>query len=319
MDAKQGPFSLYDFLGYFFPGAVGIFAAALFFDELGIGARPLGFLELSRFSELLPFVLAAYLLGHALSLLSSFSVERYFIWHFDYPSKSLVRMPVRGFLDKSKKFSMANVVKLVVWILLLPISVLVSLICFFSIGRPGMVSQLDPLLATIIRAKVDGLIADKGQTPRPGEVSRADESDFFRLVYHYTVENAPAHLSKMQNYVALFGFNRAVCFVFVILFWVCLVSVAFGGKAGSIQLLAASVFLSNLFFFGFAKFYRRFSLESLMALTATYSVPEELVETTPKEGKARGTVGVDIRASGVPVLNLMRDLRRRIRKGRPAL
>lgn len=37
---------------------------------------------------------------------------------------------------------------------------------------------------------------------------------------YYAVENAPNHFSKMQNYVALYGFFRTLTPIAVLLFWV---------------------------------------------------------------------------------------------------
>jgi hypothetical protein len=312
MDLKQSPFSLYDFLGYFFPGATAIFGFAYCLKCLGVGDGIYNFSDLTKASDLLPFVLAAYVSGHFFSLLSSFSIERYFIWHFDYPSKSLLRYPSRNFFVA--EFSLQNVIKLTVCMLLLPITLVTACVCFFSDGRPGLVSQLDPLLSKIIRRKVTGLIVDSAQMPNPNHYDGPQTSDFFRLVYHYTLEKAPAHYIKMQNYVALFGFNRAMSLIFVSLFWLSLTLTLAGASEHGAKLILICAALSNLFFFGFAKFYRRFSLESLMALTVCYQIPDQLQGLKlpkPKGGK-KLTVGHELRKPS-RFLTLVSDIRRRIR------
>ena len=98
MEPKQNPFSVYDFLGYFVPGA-------LFFYSLGIVARHSELLadlklkftqmignEPNQVSFYLPFVLFSYLVGHALSLTSGLTVERFANWCHGYPSKYLLQI-----------------------------------------------------------------------------------------------------------------------------------------------------------------------------------------------------------------------------------
>ena len=95
--------------------------------------------------------------------------------------------------------------------------------------------------------------------------------DFFRYVYHYALENAPSHVTKMQNYVALYGFLRTIAFIAVVVFWVG-VWHAFMGLSGiwtSVLMVAVSAVLAYLMFMAFVKFYRRFSLEALMAMAVT--------------------------------------------------
>lgn len=312
MDLKQSPFSLYDFLGYFFPGAAAIYGFAYALKYLDIGDALSEFAHLAKASELLPFVLVAYVTGHFISLVSSFTVERYFIWHFDYPSKSLLRYESHDFLKKG--FAFSNVTRLFVWIILLPITTTTALICFFGEGRPGLINQLDPLLSKIIRKKVTGLIVERGQVDKPNHYGAPKTSDFFRVVYHYTLENAPAHFAKMQNYVALFGFNRAMTIVFVGLFWMGVASVLLGSGLNGLRLIFFCYALANIFFFGFAKFYRRFSLESLMAFATVYQIPGHLVGMKlpkPEDGK-KIQVGIEV-SKRRQVLSLIARVRQRIR------
>lgn len=88
MKLSQNPFSLYDFLGYLVPGMFLI----LFYINLSAYDSSLGleqFLNSQPISELqnyVGFVVASYLLGHALAILSSYSIERYALWKYGYPS-----------------------------------------------------------------------------------------------------------------------------------------------------------------------------------------------------------------------------------------
>lgn len=274
MDLKQSPFSIYDFLGYFIPGAVLVFVFEYLFRYLGMDTRLTELTALTKASQLLPFVLVAYVSGHLLSLLSSFTVERFYIWFFDYPSKSLLRYSERKVFED--EFSLRNIVKFINAIVLTPVAVIAMILCVFSVARPGMVHALDPLLTRIVRRKVALLIYERGQVGDPGEYAEPAKSDFFRIVYHFVLENSESHGKKMQNYVALFWLHRAMCLLFSLTFLTSLTALAFsGGQA--VRAMIVSAVLSGLFFFGFAKFYRRFSLEALMALAVCYQAPPNLV------------------------------------------
>src|SRR5690606_25197017 len=130
------------------------------------------------------------------------------IWHFDYPSKTLLNYPRRSVFED--KLSALNCVKFTCEIVLAPVAMAVRVISFFSAGRPGLAQSMDDLLTRIIRNKISRLLIEKGQVENPNRYAGPQKSDFFRFVYHYSLENSPAHTGKMQNYVALFGFNRAM-------------------------------------------------------------------------------------------------------------
>lgn len=102
MDEKN-PFSLYDFLGYFFPGCLALFIifticktnesycdfvpsdyVNTFMDFLR-GTDKLDILKI-----LLPFIVVAYVLGHLISYLSSLIVEYFTTRTFGYPSAFLL-------------------------------------------------------------------------------------------------------------------------------------------------------------------------------------------------------------------------------------
>jgi len=310
MDLKQSPFSIYDFLGYLFPGAIAIFSFEYIFDYLGMDTGLTELTALTKASALLPFVLTSYIVGHLLSLLSSFTVERFYIWMFDYPSKSLLNYDGAGAFEKN--FSSLNCVKFVCAIILAPVSLAVSVLCFFSAGRPGLAQSMDSLLTGILRVKIVRLLIDRGQIENPNTYAGPMSSDFFRFVYHHALESAPSHAGKMQNYVALFGFHRAMSFLFCIIFWVGLVSLLSSPSPSSARAVLIPSTLAILFFFGFAKFYRRFSLEALMAMAVTYRYPEmiskvDLPKVHPSERKRFGSKRVS-RFNAV-----MNDLNRKVR------
>lgn len=92
MESKQNPFSLYDFLGYFTPGAVFLYVSiaisSRFFQfKLHDSLINAGF---TKAEITVGLIILAYVLGHVLSFLSSVFVERFSNWMHGYPSKYLL-------------------------------------------------------------------------------------------------------------------------------------------------------------------------------------------------------------------------------------
>lgn len=104
------------------------------------------------------------------------------------------------------------------------------------------------------------------------------EGDTFRLIYHYAIEHSENHVSKMQNYVTLYGFTRTLTFISCILFWeiiilgfykyyLCyqnsLLKYCFFIKFGLVTF--AGFFITFFLYWDFNKFYRKFSMEAYLA------------------------------------------------------
>ena len=278
MGLKPNPFSLYDFLGYLTPGAIflyGFMAAYGYAEpEANIFDYVASKLDIERAEVYIPFVLAAYTIGHVLSFISSVTVERYSIWAFGYPSKYLLGLSHAGYYDKKmEKRCLRCVVRTVIAIILGPVS-LPDWLLGEKVGlRDLYAKKLDKLLITALRGKIDNLMSEC--TGKSKDYGTASEHDFFRYAYHYAVEHAPNHLPKMQNYVALYGFLRTLTLLSVIFFWWLFVHAV----TGTFNFLQIIVFVSTsmtvcyVLFLAFVKFYRRFSLEALMALAVSYKKP----------------------------------------------
>lgn len=276
MDKKQNPFSLYDFLGYFTPGAMLLYAVLLLRSHALGSPRPLADvasqLSFDKAEVYIPFVLVAYTLGHLLSFISSITVEKYSIWAHGYPSKYLLDVKGEGYFSSSKNKVLRFVLRLFVALLLLPVSLLDWLLGHLFHMRALYTKSLDRLLINLIRAKIDALVMEEGEVAVPAEHEKASGADYFRFAYHWAVEKAPNHLPKMQNYVALFGFLRTVTLLSVILFWT-LVWHVFATQFDwrlEMMLLMSVALCSFLFYMAFMKFYRRFSLEALMAVATGF-------------------------------------------------
>lgn len=276
MQPRQNPFSLYDFLGYLVPGMLFLVCALALGSFWLPQPQPFDYLQKSfgllRGELYVPFVIVAYALGHVISFLSSLTVERYAIWRFDYPSKYLLDFDPPSYFDVEAPKTARKILRALVWLGLSPVSIPDYLLGDTLGMRDLYARKLDPLLVGLLWGKINGLVVEQSGIPDPAKYGKPREHDFFRFVYHYTLEHAPSHQQKMQNYVALYGFLRTLTFLCALTFWALLLTRGFGHlSAGwSLSLLAATAFVAFVFFLGFIKFYRRFTLEVLMALSAVF-------------------------------------------------
>lgn len=309
---KQNPFSLYDFLGYVFPGALALMIIA-FFNSLtsedsikSILSSANAFLQTSKNSGMLDFVeetviltIIAYVLGHIIAYLSSLTVESYSIWLFGYPSAFLLNEdnePKRGLYwqlntvpentskDKEDKENKSKVNRheivefvwrFIVGVFLFPVS-----LCYIIMGKfLGMknffTKPLDKTLRNAICDNQQKLAESLGITTQPGH-------DFHRVVYHYEYERQNHHMPKLDNYVALYGFLRALTFIMAsTTLWITIVYIfptfKIEGKVvdwSLVRLFISLVLLTYICFMAFMKFYRRFTLESFMCLVVDNSYKE---------------------------------------------
>jgi hypothetical protein len=287
MDAKQNPFSLYDFLGYFVPGAFFNYTMLLSCSHIQADIAPFSIDTVSRYlsfekpENYIPFVIISYIVGHLLSLLSSISVEQFAIWQFGYPSKFLLGYSRDGYYAVETEKALQAVIRTLVWLFILPVSLLDITFGKFLGMRFFYTKQLDKLLVAIIKKKTLSIVKSQAEIAQPSEHGKAREHDFFRYIYHYVLENAPYHGPKIQNYVALYGFLRTLTFIFVCYFWIIVYHMCASTMpmaAGLKYLITVSV-LTYVFFMGFMKFYRRYSLEALMAAAVVHKK-----ESSEKQG-----------------------------------
>lgn len=297
VNVKQNPFSFYDFLGYFTPGAILLFGWVLIKAHLDSSIKledAISNAGLDKAEMYVPFILISYVIGHLLSYISSVTIERYSIWAYDYPSRFILALPCNAFWDVKAKRE--YFVRGFVCVLLFPIPILDFILGKGLYLRNLFAKGLDNELASIVKNKVKALIKEKGQVEKPDEYDLKKDHDFFRYVYHYAVENSNNHLPKMQNYVALYGFLRTLSLIFIIGTWSALVHFVINvyrlmsGIEGSdipifFWTLLAFMLLTYISYMGFMKFYRRFSLEALMAVSVTFmSESNKTPQPTPERG-----------------------------------
>jgi len=271
VELKQNPFSLYDFLGYFTPGAIFIYGSmAIYAHLMGISIENV--ISFEKRQLYVPFVLIAYTAGQLLSFISSIFIEKYSVWVAGYPSKYLLGFPQKSY------FSANRFVRLVVALFLAPVSITEFLLKVTLNYRDTYTQPLDNLLVIIIKAKMKSLFASKSGLVRMPTDTHAGNSDFFRFAYHYAVETAPNHYPKMQNYVAIYGFLRTMTLISVLFFWGLVLHLFINGLSclQAAYVLTGVALLSFTFYMAFVKFWRRFTLEALMAIATTFESEKDV-------------------------------------------
>lgn len=269
---KQNPFSLYDFLGYFIPGATLIYIAVMInyikqTNSINIDCV-LNSLPTLKLESIVLILLLSYLFGHLLSFLSSITVEKYSVWRYGYPSRYLLKMNNNRLRNHFKTFQ-DGFWSIVMIFLLFPVVFFDIMLGNIFGFRAFYVKPLDSLLAKIALFKVNRLVYHLGVTDKNGfKEGEGSESDFFRIVQHYTYENSKNHQSKFTNYVALYGFLRTMTFIMDVLFWYLIVHFFIIGRFDHVVLLSIIIvsLVAYLFFMAFMKFYRRYTLEGFMVL-----------------------------------------------------
>lgn len=269
MERFQNPFSLYDFLGYLIPGATMLYGVLILgvedFKEIG---NILYEYNLDGYEDIFLIIVASYITGHIVNFLSSIIIEKYSIWTLGYPSKYLLRTPSKGYFESafykgvsSNEYSVRMIARTVLSLIMLPITLLDQIFGKMFYGRLFYARELDEYTSKVIINRIEsGIDWVPGLKEIEGDIN---DQDFFRIIYHYCLENVSSHQSKFQNYVALYGFLRALSVIYLILFWVVLLTT-------SNLLFVTLIVLGSLSFIcymGYCKFSRRFTLEVLMAYT----------------------------------------------------
>lgn len=288
---KQNPFSLYDFLGYFIPGALCI-SLVYFITELKL----VDHVNFRSMIDLIPeikietaviFLILSYIFGHFLSYASSMSVEKYSIWKYGYPSKYLLSIKASKYFDHFKSRP-GLILGVLMTIILLPIAIPDLLFGNLLKLRIFYAKPVDKFLRDSIVHKLlelfDSLKLISGDNIDDFKWKR---TDFFRIIQHYTYEHTQSHHAKYNNYVALYGFLRTITFILNMVFWYLLIHFCYLGFSwNSIFALLALMFLSYVFFMSFMKFYRRFSLEAYMILVIdTFNNDHPIKTTSTSHGK----------------------------------
>ena len=291
---KQNPFSIYDFLGYFIPGALVIYIFLILFSSSSFENfnsifTVVGNNKILDFDNILFFVIVSYALGHLINFSSSITIERYANWKYNYPSKYLMDLvPDHKYWTGPRKI---KVWKGFLSILIFPVSISDYILGEVFSFKAFYTRKADSFIIEMVKSK--GLILlNKLGAPWTKSLR---EYDFHRIFSHYVYENSKNHQSKMNNYVTLYGFLRSLCFISVIFCWFLVYKLynifkydpIFSNFQDFKNLLFTIIILglcSYLFFMAFMKFYRRYTLEALMlividpTLKDNFNEPKILVE-----------------------------------------
>lgn len=328
---EKNPFSLFDFLGYFFPGA---FALLILWSSYIVCTKnevlPISYItesiaycsngkSLDIVKVAVPFILCAYILGHLISYLSAISVEFFTNKSFGYPSMYLLSDKVKNVHDyywysdfnyepreewririKSREYTIRRrvgcldfisfvrhnfdfrlIYRMVLWLVLFPVSIVVMGFKFISLPIVNFVTRpQDRYVVNCIEEKLFALADELGVKRPPINL----QCDFHRIVMHYVYVNCKECQGKVDNYVALYGFLRAITLVFclftdfvvaqsLIIMVKTIVQEGLGNFIDNYDVSWSSVaflfvlwFCSVIAYFGYVKFLRRFTLENYMTL-----------------------------------------------------
>ncbi|WP_349351464.1 MULTISPECIES: hypothetical protein [unclassified Flagellimonas] len=193
---KQNPFSLYDFLGYFIPGATLIYLY-LFFSSQNSSNYEMKLIEFFRDDNIklegfFFFVIISYAVGHLNNYLSSVIVEKYANWIYDYPSKYLLK------IQKSFSYKTITAKRILILISILPVSVLDLVFGHFLKFKTLYAQPLDDFLVFCVKTKSVKILNRIVPHNDTHEISKEiGDYDFFRVLQHYAFEKTNNHQSKL--------------------------------------------------------------------------------------------------------------------------
>lgn len=288
---QKNPFSIYDFLGYLFPGCfflfLVVFCGSLKFDfsvsnvwEEIMSGNTFG--NGVNLSKSVFFVISSYTIGHLLSYLSTLTVERFFLWQYGYPSEFLLKKRNstcywNSFVtpggtkkidiskpDDFKDFIIRLVLRALMGIFMFP--VVIMSFFFRSIYIRGFITKtLDEKTCRWISSKTATIM--KKLSLSEDELCE-DDVDYSRILYHYySHEKNPFFKQRIDNYVALYGFLRVTTLILNLLtMYIIAISVINNYLFENLTVISLLIFSTYISFLAYSKFYRRYTLEIFMFL-----------------------------------------------------
>lgn len=283
MPTKQNPFSIYDFLGYLIPGAILLLSTSGLLSIFNNQSLDHYIPDLPATYQAATFLAAAYIAGHVIGIVSSFSIEKSYIRLNGYPSRCFLKHEPLGTdapKTKMEKF----------WDLHLKVA---QTVCGAILGNNSYATDaLKAPIVQIINTKLEFYFSKEHKS---SNLEKIIQSEYFHHIYHYCVENAPNHLSKIQNYVALYGLMRNTAFTCLIAFWLIIVesftqivhalftSSTLTFSTPRLITGSAALLCFSILYLGFVKFYKRYSLEIIMAFSVSYSYKPKAHESFSKK------------------------------------
>ena len=288
---QNNPFSIYDFLGYLFPGIffVIIMAILITTDTLCAGhllnsiCEDNCVLENITTSNVLFFIILSYIAGHLLSYISSLTIERLSLWLYGYPSEFLLGQRKNiGFWEScvttsgtAEGFNCNNcrccvlscvvtmLIRLIICSLTFPIIFLTMLGRIVNI-KGFIIKPLDKLTCDLIYERIKGIGNKLGFTIPNYAV------DYSRIAYHYYIHaQNTIFMQKVNNYVALYGFLRVITLILNITTMFVMIDSFFKGViVANAWFIVVLMFVTYVSFLAYIKFYRRYTLEIFMFLVS---------------------------------------------------
>lgn len=288
---EKNPFSLFDFLGYFIPGAFAMFLVYFLQNPQGLEyyftSTNISSLQTEiSIIYLTFFIILSYTLGHVLSFLSTLTIENFTIWMFGYPFKNLIGIyRIEHYYVRKMKNPLqidwtitilSFFLRSLLALFLIPIS-----ICSISIGRILNLNnsiykkELQEPYPHLLRNKITEVF----HAIDPQLRIDFNNCDYNKLLIHHSYHINLAHQPKLMNYVALYGFLRVTSFTFNVLSIYLFVHLLLMPDLNfSLTILTNKQYISEIIIFlissfmtyvtylGYLKFYRRYTQENLMIL-----------------------------------------------------
>lgn len=289
---EKNPFSIYDFMGYLFPGVLAMFIICYvccgsfnpddifnFEDFISAFKLDVGF-STCMVGRIAILVVISYILGHLISYLSSLTVELVFRRTFGYPSTYLLKSSRITWKEMCSNYfetiSKANskLIKVCVMFLKGVLLVIVAPISImnFTIGHViglnlFVTRSLDDNLISIVQKKYNVMLRNLNI-----EIVESAKMDKHRLVMHYAYHNVKTSQHKTENYIALYGFLRCISFIFCLAFDALVIygitTIDINAEVSWNLIIEMGILfcIAYISYLGFTKFYRKYTLENYMAL-----------------------------------------------------
>ncbi|MBC7847838.1 MAG: hypothetical protein H7Y10_15260 [Flavobacterium sp.] len=284
---EKNPFSLFDFLGYFIPGAFGLFLFYFLQNNAGLEY----YFEVDNIKNLNTdisflyitfFVILSYTLGHILSFLSTLTIENFAVWMLGYPSKNLLGIygTEKYFEKKYKNLNinkkatyLSYSLRFLLFIFLAPISFLsITIGEVLDLNNSVYKKSLKEPYISLIKTKIEGLFRGLDNNLQIDLIKH----DYNKLLIHHSYNINVPHQPKLMNYVSLYGFLRVISFLLNLLSIFMLLKIFLFNENLNINIfeefniesiiLFISSFLTYITYLGYLKFYRRYTQENLMIL-----------------------------------------------------
>lgn len=248
----KNPFSIYDFMGYLFPGIIAFFFIQLIWD--GSENSIYNILNIESFNEITKkidesinietsviCVVLAYILGHIIAYLSSVTVEYFANKTFGYPSEYLMLSTKQSWLililryffniskeefknDETRKqmflrlikkdFLWRYVIGRLLWRMIICMILFPISFMTFSFGFIFGINRF--VTRPLDDYLIDGIKNKYSNLISKIGISHSEDElkcDFHRLIMHYVYYNLPVCQNKTDNYISLYGFLRSICFI----------------------------------------------------------------------------------------------------------